>query len=524
MHRFVSIQLDRNLDKPLYIQLYEGIIDLISQGKLSPEEKLPPIRKLAALLKVNSVTVVNAYRLLEKEGYAVSKVGSGTYVSPAIISAGRPALKLQPHSRGAGTPDIDPRSKALNPKNAPFSTGGPDGSLGFSGAERQNPGARVRFDFGSAAISPEFFPVDDFKEVLNEVLDRDGGYAFDYQESMGYPPLRQSIRDFIFKEYGIEMPVDGIQVVSGAQQGIDIIAKAFLNFQDTVFVEAPTYTGAIDAFRSRGARIVEIPMERDGVNLDEFVSKLKNRPPKLFYTMPNFHNPTGRSYSAQKKKELLALTSEYDFLIVEDDHMNDLYFAKKPEPLKALDRSGRVLYIKSFSKLFMPGLRLAFIASPEGFAGRITDAKYSSDISSSGLTQRALDLFFRKSLWTGHVNRIRKAFREKWQIMKYALEEYLPGCIEYTDPGGGLFFWLVLPRGYYSMNLYTEALKRGLLIMPGDLFYADRRPSQGFRLSFAEISPEDIQGGIKLLSEIISDFLEEYSLSPIRGTGYRPLL
>ncbi|NSW90611.1 MAG: PLP-dependent aminotransferase family protein [Firmicutes bacterium] len=523
MDKYVSIQLDRSLGKPLYIQLYEGIVRLIDQGELLPKEKLPPIRRLAAFLKVNSVTVVNAYRLLEKEGYAVSKVGSGTYVSPAIISTGGPAHKSQHQGRGADTADID-RGSEVNPKNASFSTDSPEGPDGFSTSERRHPGSRVRFDFGGAAISPEFFPVEDFKVVLNEVLDRDGGYAFDYQESMGYTPLRQSIRDFIFKEYGMEMPVDGIQVVSGAQQGIDIIAKAFLNFQDTVFVEAPTYTGAIDAFKSRGARIVEISMERDGIDLDEFVSKLKNRPPKLFYTMPNFHNPTGRSCSGQKKKELLSLSTEYDFLIVEDDHINDFYFGEKPQPLKALDCSSRVLYIKSFSKLFMPGLRLAFIASPEGLAGKIADAKYSSDISSSGLMQRALDLFFRKSLWTGYVNRIRKVFYKKWQIMNQVLENYMPDCIEYTGPAGGLFFWLNLPRGYYSMNLYSEALRRSILIMPGDLFYADRRPSPSFRLSIAEISTEDIEGGIKLLSEVISDFLKEYSLSPIRGTGYRPLL
>ncbi|HHW02327.1 MAG TPA: PLP-dependent aminotransferase family protein [Thermoanaerobacterales bacterium] len=510
MDRYVSIHLDRSLDKPLYVQVFEGIVRLIEQKTILPGEKLPPIRKLAALLKVNTVTIVNAYRFLEKEGFAVSKVGSGTYVSPSLKPSAVEDLKKEPVMKKAGKTS----------GHGPYFNPQADSDIR---AEKEQEG-NVRYDFASAAISPEFFPVEEFKEVLNEVLDRDRGYAFGYQESMGYPPLRQSISELMFKDYDIKLPAEEIQIVSGAQQGIDIIAKAFLNYQDTVYVEVPTYTGAIDAFKSRGAKIVEIPLDPDGINIDELRARLKVKTPVLFYTMPNFHNPTGYSYSEQKKKELIALAREYDFLIVEDDHMNDLYFEEKPSPLKAMDDDGHVLYIKSFSKLFMPGLRLAFIASKKEFGMRIADAKYYSDISSSGLTQRAMDLFFRKSLWPGHARRMRTIFREKWQAIRLAIEEHIPRDINCKSPGGGLFFWLNLPQGYYSMNLYNMALKQGLLIMPGDFFYPDRRPSTGFRLSFAEIAPEDIKSGIKLLAETIEKLFQEYRLNPLRNNNFRPLL
>jgi DNA-binding transcriptional MocR family regulator len=516
MDKYVSIRLDHSLEKPLYVQVCESIIELIEKNILLPEEKLPPIRKLASLLDVNTVTIVNAYKLLEKQGYVVSRVGSGTYINPSIL------LNHQNLSKALSSQGVSLQKVSENPGVFNDSSPTPSNSALFD--DVSNVRSAIRYDFAGAAISPEFFPVEEFKEVLNEVLDRDRGYAFGYQESMGYAPLRKSISEFMASEYNITFSPEEIQVVSGAQQGIDIIAKAFLNYQDTVYVEGPTYTGAIDAFKSRGAKIVEIPLEPDGINIDELRSKLKVKPPRLFYTMPNFHNPTGYSYSTQKKKELIALSRKCDFLIVEDDHMNDLYFAEKPSPLKAMDDGGNVLYIKSFSKLFMPGLRLAFIASRKDFAVKIADAKYYSDISSSGLTQRAMDLFFRKSLWPEHARRMRKIFREKWQAMNGAIEEYIPPGINYKSPGGGLFFWLELPQGYYSMNLYNEALKYGLLLMPGDFFYPDRRPSNGFRLSFAEIAPENIRDGIKLLAETIEKLFQEYKLNPLRGKNFRPLL
>lgn len=172
----------------------------------------------------------------------------------------------------------------------------------------------------------------------------------------------------------------------------------------------------------------------------------------------------------------------------------------------------------------MPGLRLAFIASRRDFSSRIADAKYLTDISSSGLNQRAMDLFFQNSLWPGHARHMRDIFRQKWEIMKSAIERYIPANIKYQSPEGGLFFWLELPQGYYSMNLYNEALKQGLLMMPGDFFYHDRRPSGGFRLSFAEVAPDDIEDGIKLLAETIEKLIQEYKLNPIRGNNFRPLL
>jgi 2-aminoadipate transaminase len=497
MDKFVSIQLDRSSETPLYIQIYAGLVKLMENEVLTPGEKLPPIRRMASFFNVNTVTVVSAYKRLEANGYVKSRVGSGTYV-------------LSPSEKG-NQEELKGSEELMEfPEEAPDLNYTKDGNL-------------IEFDFAGASISPRHFPVKDFKDVVNEILDRDGGYALEYQESSGYQPLKESIKSFMKKQHNLCLPLEEIQIVSGAQQGIDILSKAFLNYQDVVYVEAPTYLGAVNAFKSRNARIVEINMQEDGVDLDDLKKNIIKNPPKLFYSMPVFQNPTGHSYSREKKKELIALSKEYDFYIIEDDHISDLYYDVKPTLLKALDDSDKVFYIKSFSKLFLPGLRMAFMWVPERYFDKTALAKYSSDISSSGFAQRAMDLFLRKSLWSEHVNRLQKIFYEKWLKTDQSLEKYMPQSVKYYCPQGGHFFWIELPKGLYSMNLYHETAKKGVSIIPGDLFFMNQRPSEGFRLSIAQIPARDIEQGIALLAETITQLIDNPH-GVFQGLGDRPLL
>ncbi len=497
MDKFVSIHLDRSHEPPLYMQIYQGLVKLIENKTLATGEKLPSIRRMASFFNVNTVTVVSAYKQLEDQGYVKSRVGSGTYVR--FPSKKTDSQELKGSEKLTGFPEEAVESIHTR-----------DGNL-------------IKFDFAGASISPKYFPVKDFKEVVNEILNRDGGYALEYQESSGYQPLRESIKDFMEMQHNLSVPLEEIQIVSGAQQGIDILAKTFLGYRDVVYVEAPTYPGAVNAFKSRDAHIVEINMQQDGVDLNDFKKNIIKNPPKLFYTMPVFQNPTGHSYSPEKKKELIALSKEYDFYIVEDDHISDLYYDEKPTLLKALDDADKVFYIKSFSKLFLPGLRMAFLWIPQCHFDKTALAKYSSDISSSGFSQRAMDLFLRKSLWSEHVSRLQKIFYEKWQKTRQSLENYMPKSVKFYCPNGGHFFWIELPQGLYSMNLYHETSKKGVSIMPGDLFFMSQRPSEGFRLSIAQISARDIEEGIALLAESIIRLIENPH-GVFQGPGARPLL
>ncbi len=498
MEIFVSIQLNKRSSLPLYQQLAQQIKNLIFESQLKPDEKLPPIRKLAARLGVNNVTVVNAYRQLEQDGLLYSKVGSGTYVKP------------YPPSRGANALTVTPP---------------------FSGLEYSIPGLNIMdqgqlhipsgsYNFASAIPTPELFPVADFKQILNEVLDRDGGSAFAYQEGQGYFPLRESLSRYL-KDNGIGADESSIQVISGAQQGIDIIAKSLLKPGDFVITENPTYTGAIAAFKSRGARIVPAVLKEDGISIEYLQDVIEKYRPRLMYIIPNFQTPTGICYSEEKKKALLKLCQAYNIIIIEDDSFTDLSYYTQRLPIKIMAGADKVIFIKSFSKILMPGLRLAFLLAPNNVIPGLLKAKHSSDISTPGLIQRAFDLYLRKGLWEKHLEYMKEKYQQRYHVMLEAMTNYLPPEITYSKSGGGLSFWLKLPAGGSSNHFYTRCLEKKVIISPGSLFSAsDERDSEYFRLSFAGLYPDEIVKGIQALSEAY-----EYRQNQLLArNSYSPLL
>ncbi|MTI48139.1 MAG: PLP-dependent aminotransferase family protein [Firmicutes bacterium] len=489
MSSFTDIVLDKESNQHLYIQLYSQLKDLIIQDKIKHHTKLPPIRKMADLLSVNNVTVVNAYKLLEQEGYVYKKIGSGTFVQDISTK------KLQ---------------------NILM-----DESVELFGEENNH---LATLNLASTAPTPDLFPINDFKTVLNEVLDRDKGNAFVYQESQGYHPLRESIRDYI-KGYGIETNIENIQIISGAQQGIDILAKSLLDYGDVVFTESPTYTGAIAAFKSRSANIIQIPIEDDGIDIKSLEGKLRSLKPKFVYIMPVFQNPTGHSYSQEKKRKILDLVEKYDTFIVEDDYLSDLsFFDKSNSTLKAMDKNNRVIYIKSFSKIFMPGLRLGFMVIPNSIYNEVLSAKHTSDISTSGLMQRAFDLYLNKGKWQKHIKYMESIYKRRFNVWIDCLEKYIPREITWYTPNGGLNFWMSLPHGYSSNDLYKLCSKNNILIVPGSVFYADQRDSQFFRISMASVHSKDIDKSVKKFADIIRIFLKDSTRKQIPMDMYTPFL
>lgn len=498
MEKFKTIVLNREDNEYMYIQLYTFIKELIEKNILSVNEKLPPIRKLAKYLDINSVTVVNAYRLLERDNYVYKKVGSGTFVSPRSIDEKDSTphiiedevyedLKLM--DRG----HIQLRSDTIN--------------------------------FASATPTPDLFPIEDFKIVLNEILDRDKGFAFGYQESKGFYQLRESIKDYL-ETYGIYTEIDNVQIISGAQQGIDVISKALLNYGDTVVVERPTYTGAIATFKSRGVKIIEVPINEDGIDLDILEGVLKQNKTKLIYTMPNFQNPTGYSYSSDKKRELLKLTEKYNTIVVEDDYLSDLNFLTLDnKTIKSMDEGDRVIYIKSFSKIFMPGLRLGFLIVPRKLDNDILLAKHTSDISTSGLIQRAFDLYLRKGIWRKHITFMKNIYKERFVTMIESIEDYFPIDIKFKKPKGGINFWVGLPEGVSSNDLYSESINKNIVFVPGSIFYPTQRDSNYLRLSIAAVYPTEIRQGIRELGSICNKYANEaIENKQIRNDKYAPIL
>ena len=330
MVEIFQLQLHKSSAVPLYQQLAEGIEGMITDGVLLANSKLPPIRKTAEHFGVNSVTIVNAYKLLEKKQLVYSRVGSGTFVSP---------LPVEHIPEPVASRNLRSFESGLSMENA--------------------------INFTSTSLPNEMFPVDAFKEAFNAVLDREKGGAFRYMDSMGYVPLREQLCRYLMN-YGIKTSPENVQIISGAQQGIDIISKAMLRYGDVVFVEKPTFYGAAGAFLSRGGKLMEIPLEEDGMDMVILENFLKLYHPRFIYMMAYYQTPTGISYSMEKKRRLLELAEKYDTYIIEEDDFYDFHYDKEPiVPLKALDYKNRVIYIKSFSKILMRSAHGADCAAEE---------------------------------------------------------------------------------------------------------------------------------------------------------------
>lgn len=469
----MNIKLDKNISTPLYIQIYNKIKTLIKNGDLKEGEKLPSIRSLAEKLNVNNITIVNAYKVLERENLVYSKEGSGTYVSSDSMALNIPYLENE---------SIDLMTSGI---------------LTLS---------KNSINFASVSPTPEVFPVEEFKKVLIEVLDRDKGKAFVYPEINGYTPLRESISNFLKENYTINVHKNQIQITSGGQQGIDIVAKTLIEPGDYVFLENPTYSGAIAAFKSRGANIISIPILEDGLDINTLKEYIKKYHPKFLYIMPNYQSPTTYSYSEENKQKLLEIAYENNLFIIEDDFLSDLnYSDKKKLPLKAMDTLDQVIYIKSFSKIFMPGIRIGFLTVPKILLKDIIKAKHITDISSSGFIQRAFDLYLRKDLWRSHIEHIISVYSKKYNLMVKEAKKLKKHGITFTEPKGGLSLWLKLPEDINPFELYDDCVKNNVIIVPGEMFYANKniKDKNYIRISFGAVNEEQIIEGIRVIYNCI---------------------
>ncbi|QGU95012.1 aminotransferase class I/II-fold pyridoxal phosphate-dependent enzyme [Clostridium bovifaecis] len=458
-----------NEDTPKYLQIANHIKKLIYIKKVAEGEKLPSIRELSRMLGVNTVTIVNAYNRLEHEGVAIRKIGSGTYAKEK--EENRNLLK-----------EYSNIYKKIN-----------GGTL------------KDYIDFTGETTCSEFFPVENFKEALNKVLDRDGAEAFTYQDSLGYDGLRKSINNHF---WGGKLDSENILIVSGAQQGIDIAAKAIINVNDNVLVEKPTYSGALNVFKSRRANILEVDMLQDGVDVNMLKKLLKKNKVKCFYVMSYFQNPTGSTYSIEKKKEILNLAEEYDFYIIEDDYLSELIYDENIEykSFKSLDIYDRVIYIKSFSKIFLPGIRIGYLVPPIKFSEAMQNSKVNTDITTSSLMQRALDLYINEGYWRKHIKLLNEAYKSRYLVMEKFIKSILETKVDFYSPRGGLNFYLRISDkiAMDSIELFNKCKKYKVIITPGVLFYKNSMDGDRyFRLGFSVANIPEIEKGIQIINKLL---------------------
>ncbi|MBD7909744.1 MULTISPECIES: PLP-dependent aminotransferase family protein [Clostridium] len=460
------LKIDFKEEIPKYVQIAVHLKKLIETKVIEDGEKLPTIREYTEFLRVNKVTIVNAYKKLQNDGFAYQKVGSGTYAKRKE----NVSIFMKEYSK---------TFKKLMSENM-----------------------EDAIDFAGETTGEVLFPIEDFKDIINRVLDRDGVEALISQNALGYEKLRGTINKAFWNN---TLQDEDILIVSGAQQGIDIASKAMLNINDNVIVEKPTYGGALSVFRWRRANIFEVDMESDGVDLDKFEEILKKNKIRCFYTMSYFQNPTGISYSLEKKKKLIELAEKYDFYIIEDDYLSELIYDQSVEytPFKWLDREERVIYIKSFSKIFLPGIRIGYMVMPTIFKESMQNSKFNTDIATSSLMQRALEMYIVENKWKENIALLNKEYQKRYKLMTGILDEKLSEYVTYNKPGGGLTFYLVLKESFVtSRELFLRLRKKGVYITPGVLFFRDMKDGdKTFRIGFSQTNEEKILKGLETIRE-----------------------
>jgi DNA-binding transcriptional MocR family regulator len=470
--KYENLMLNENNENPLYLQVADRLRHAIIRGEVIDGERLPSIRRLSHALKVNPATIVAAYRILEQEGWIRSRPGSGVYVRHkknfADLSLSETAIR-----------------SSLNYQHVT------DGSC---------------LDLAAGTPSPALFPVAEFKTILNKVLERDAGWAFEYQHSAGWEPFRHTLSKYAEEILHISADPSAIWVVSGAQQGIDLTAKALLHPGDRVILEAPTYRGALGAFWSRGADTIALTIHQTGMDMELLEKWIEETSPRFIYIQSRFQTPTTYSWGRDELYRLLELANIYDVYILEDDLLSDLYFDTPPAPLnlKSIDQHNRVIYVRGFSKLLLPGLRLGLLIVPPALQNVYEQAKQSSDIATDSFMQRAVDLYLSEEHHKKRMDDLRRRYNSLYTQMFSAVSLYLLplGCAVHPC-NGGLHLWLSLPEGVKSADVYIKALEAGLRIMPGEAF---QDPSH-IRLSFACIEIDKIDEAVSRLAQSLREIL-----------------
>ncbi len=489
----MEIPLDRDSALPLYLQIQQHLTRLIREGALAPHTPLPATRQLAADLGVNRITVSNAYAELEAAGLVYAQTGRGTFVGE--LPTGTPL------NRAPAQDDTQPLwQQALAARPLPST----DGQWRRLMGQANGPGV---ISFAGGVPDLDTFPVDDFRKAMQAVFSRDGQAALDYDPVQGYPPLREAIARFL-GEQGIAVGADEIFIASGSQQALSLAAMALCRPGDTVLVESPTYANALQLFRWLETRLVGIPMDDEGMRVDLLEHLLQHQRPRLLYTIPTFHNPTGATLSGRRRRELLALAGRYGLPVIEDDYLGDLRYDGAREPsLRALDRDGNVIHVSTFSKMLMPGPRVGYVLARGPLLERLVDLKRQTDLGTSGLIQRALEVYIGEGRWRAHTRRVSRVYRGRRDAMAAAMQQHFPPQAQWSTPKGGFFVWVRLPEGVSIHDLYRAALERGVAFAPGPLFFPGPPAYPAFRLSFAGHPPERIAEGIERLSEALREVL-----------------
>lgn len=502
----IDILIDKKSSTPVYQQISQYFRQMISQGRVSEGYRLPPERKLARTLGVNRTTILNAYRDLKEAGLVAGHVGRGTSVLPLTAET-----EPFPH-------DIQPlRWPQLLRQQTATPWEGIIRDL-HALTERKD---MIILSIGLPAL--DLVPTGLMRDAQHAIIAERGPGAFSSGPCEGHFGFRTALAG-LMERRGAACDPEEILVTSGSQQAIDLIARVLLEPGDTVVVEEPSYFGALNVFRQAQARLLGVPVDRNGMRTDLLEPLLQRHRPKFIYTLPTYQNPSGALLSLERRRQLLELAHRFRVPVVEDDIYHDLAYEDGPPPtLKALDDAGFVIYVSSFSKVLSPGLRIGWVVAPRPLLHHLVLAKQLTDLHSPTLSQLLIERLLTSGEFLRHVHSLREIYLRRREAMAEALRAEAPEGVSWTKPAGGFYFWCRLPD-VPQAALLARAGEERVSYLPGVPCFVHEPAEHRVRLSYSHCPIDQIHEGVVRLMRAVRRMPRTSEPGRARLAETRPLV
>jgi GntR family transcriptional regulator / MocR family aminotransferase len=494
MHRVASgataalLAVDPAAPAPLYRQLYERVREAILAGQLHPGQQMPSTRVLASDLGLSRNTVVGAFEQLVAEGYLQGALGSGTYVARELPDE---ALHAQPPSpvtgkTGRREPRLSARGRMLTRNLVPW-------LLHIT----------LPRPFRSGIPALDHFPYETWTRIVTRCWRKHPRNLLPYGDTRGYLPLREAIASYLGLARAVQCSPDQVIIISGAQQALHLAATLLLDPGDPVWVEDPGYPGARAALASTGARLAPVPLDHSGLDVHAGLARCPS--PRLIYVTPSHQFPSGVTMSLARRVELLRATEKARSWILEDDYDSEYRYGSRPvAALQGLDRSGRVIYFGTFSKVLFPALRLAYLVVPPGLVDSFAAAKAVNDRHSPTVDQAVLAEFINEGHFTRHIRRMRALYLERLETLLDACQRELAGAIEVHRPEAGMHVTGWLGKASDDRQISLRAAENGVEAVPISSYYVQRCPRSGLMLGYTGYSQGAIRDAVRGLARALS--------------------
>jgi DNA-binding transcriptional MocR family regulator len=489
----ILIKIDTGSATPFFRQIIDQIIALVDSGALKVGTRLPSSRSLADKLGVNRSTVYHAYQELWSLGYLESRPGSYSTIrkrTKVAIMKNDPAVGLIDWSKQT-TPASAQLYSAFDKEAALLNETSDSGVINFI----------------PLSPDPHLLPVDPFRKCMSEVIVSEGASLLGYGDLLGYQPLREYIAGRL-RLHSVSVTADEIMITSGAQNALELLVKALVRPASSLAFERPSYARALDIFRLSGAKMFEIPMDEEGMDLETLERVLKQVPIALVYTIPNFHNPTGVAYSQRTRENLIKLCEQYKMPLVEDGFEEEMkYFGRAVLPIKSMDSRKVVIYLGTFSKVLFPGLRVGWIAADRALIRRLAPVQRAATVTGNLLVQAALNRFCHKGYYDLHLKRMHRIYRQRMQTALKAIKACMnPRQVLWVEPNGGYTIWFGLKHLVISEEEAMQYIfRKGVMVLPGSHHFYRPSPDVYFRLSIAHLEEQQIEKGLHRLAGIIDE-------------------